>query len=173
MLAARLILETCDKQHVQPDQLTIHSDRGPAMKSQTVAQLLAALGVVKSHSRPRISNDNPFSESQFKTLKYHAGFPDRFASYDEALAYCTEFFPWYNNQHYHSGLSMMTPASVHHGYADSIAIKRSQTLTAAYAAHPERFVHGQPKQQTVPMTVWINPPDLPIPKTANKIAPIH
>lgn len=136
-LAARLIRETCTKQQVQPDQLTIHSDRGPAMKSQTVAQLLATLGVVKSHSRPRISNDNPFSESQFKTFKYQPDFPDRFASYNEALAYCTEFFPWYNNHHYHSGLAMLTPASVHYGTAETIVANRGVTLQAAYAAHPE------------------------------------
>jgi putative transposase len=159
-LAARLIRETCDKQDVPPDQLTIHSDRGPAMKSQTVAQLLAALGVIKSQSRPRISNDNPFSESQFKTFKYQPDFPDRFASYDEALAYCTRFFPWYNEHHYHSGLNMLTPASVHYGDADLVLANRQRTLEAAYAAHPERFVHGLPTQQTVPQAVWINPPDL-------------
>lgn len=159
-LAARLIRETCDKQAVSPDQLTIHSDRGPAMKSQTVAQLLAALGVVKSHSRPRISNDNPFSESQFKTFKYQPDFPDRFASYDEALAYCTEFFPWYNDHHYHSGLSLLTPASVHYGDDVHVVARRRQTLQAAYAAHPERFVCGVPTPKTAPQTVWINPPDL-------------
>lgn len=162
-LAARLIRETCDKQAVQPDQLTIHSDRGPAMKSQTVAQLLAALGVVKSHSRPRISNDNPFSESQFKTFKYQPEFPDRFASYDEALAYCTEFFPWYNDHHYHSGLSLLTPASVHYRQTDAIVAQRRQILQAAYAAHPERFVRGLPTQKTAPQTVWINPPDVSLP----------
>ncbi|MDB5342245.1 MAG: Integrase, catalytic region, partial [Schlesneria sp.] len=158
-LAARLIRETCAKQHVPPDQLTIHSDRGPAMKSQTVAQLLATLGVVKSHSRPRISNDNPFSESQFKTFKYQPDFPDRFASYNEALAYCTEFFPWYNNHHYHSGLAMLTPASVHYGNAEAIVANRGVTLRAAYAAHPERFVRGAPRHKAVPKDVWINPPE--------------
>jgi putative transposase len=157
-LASRLIRETCDKQDVQSDQLTIHSDRGPAMKSQTVAQLLAALGVVKSHSRPRISNDNPFSESQFKTFKYQPDFPDRFASYDEALAYCTEFFSWYNEHHYHSGLNLLTPASVHYGYDATVVANRRQTLEAAYAAHPERFVRRLPTQKATPQYVWINPP---------------
>ncbi len=164
-LASRLIRETCDKQEVQPDQLTIHSDRGPAMKSQTVAQLLAALGVVKSHSRPRISNDNPFSESQFKTFKYQPDFPDRFASYDEALAYCTEFFSCYNDHHYHSGLNMLTPASVHYGLDVNIVASRRRTLEAAYAAHPERFVLGLPNQKMAPQTVWINPPDVSLQTT--------
>jgi putative transposase len=157
-LAARLIRETCDKENVLPDQLTIHSDRGPAMKSHNVAQLLAALGVDKSHSRPHVSNDNPFSESQFKTLKYRPEFPDRFASYDEALAFCTQFFHWYNHQHYHSGIGLLTPTSVHHGHAPTIVAKRQQTLNAAHAAHPERFVNGPPKPKPVPVVVWINPP---------------
>jgi putative transposase len=168
-LAARLIRETCAKQDVQIDRLTIHSDRGPAMKSQTVSQLLAALGVVKSHSRPRISNDNPFSESQFKTFKYQPEFPDRFGSYDEALAYCTEFFPWYNDTHYHSGLSMLTPASVHYGQTDAIVARRQQTLETAYSAHPERFVHGLPTQKSEPQTVWINPPDVTLPPKTRPI----
>jgi putative transposase len=157
-LAARLIRETCAKQEVQADQLTIHSDRGPSMKSQTVAQLLAALGIIKSQSRPHVSNDNPFSESQFKTLKYRPEFPERFVSYDEARAFCVAFFAWYNDEHYHSGLNMLTPASVHFGLAGPILAQRGLTLQAAYAAHPERFVHGQPKPKTVPEKVWINPP---------------
>ncbi len=157
-LASRLIRESCDKQQRRPEQLTIHSDRGPAMKSQTVAQLLAALGIIKSQSRHHVSNDNPFSESQFKTLKYRPEFPERFASYDAALAFCVEFFAWYNDEHYHSGLRLLTPASVHHGQAGPILEQRKTTLQAAYAAHPERFVHGLPKPKTVPQTVWINPP---------------
>jgi putative transposase len=157
-LAERLIRESCTKQNVQPEQLTIHSDRGPSMKSQTVAQLLAALGIIKSQSRPHVSNDNPFSESQFKTLKYRPEFPDHFASYDEGRAFCVEFFAWYNDEHYHSGLAMLTPASVHYKRAGPILAQRGLTLAAAYAAHPERFVHGLPKPKTVPQTVWINPP---------------
>jgi putative transposase len=157
-LAARLIRETCAKQDVQADQLTIHSDRGPSMKSQTVAQLLAALGIIKSHSRPHVSNDNPFSESQFKTLKYRPEFPDRFASYDEARAFCVKFFPWYNDEHYHSGLQMFTPASVHYCQTEPILAQRQRTLQAAYATHPERFVHGVSQPKPVPETVWINPP---------------
>jgi putative transposase len=166
-LATRLIRETCEKQDVNADKLTIHSDRGPAMKSNTVAQLLAALGVVKSHSRPHISNDNPFSESQFKTFKYQPDFPDRFASFDEALAYCTQFFNWYNNHHYHSGLNMLTPASVHYGTDAEIVDKRRRILEAAYAAHPERFVNGLPTQKITPQTVWINPPETS-PKSSEK-----
>jgi putative transposase len=157
-LAERLIRESCTKQDVQPEQLTIHSDRGPSMKSQTVAQLLAALGIIKSQSRPHVSNDNPFSESQFKTLKYRPEFPDHFASYDEARAFCVAFFAWYNDDHYHSGLRMLTPASVHYNRAGPILSQRALTLAAAYAAHPERFVQGLPKPKTVPQTVWINPP---------------
>ena len=157
-LAQRLIRETCTKQNVQPEQLTIHSDRGPSMKSQTVAQLLAALGIIKSQSRPHVSNDNPFSESQFKTLKYRPEFPERFGSYEEARAFCIEFFLWYNDEHYHSGLHMLTPASVHYNRAGPILAQRGLTLAAAYAAHPERFVRGLPKPKTLPETVWINPP---------------
>jgi putative transposase len=156
-LAARLIRETCVKQDVRAEQLTIHSDRGPSMKSQTVAQLLAALGVIKSQSRPHVSNDNPFSESQFKTLKYRPEFPERFASYEEARAFSVAFFAWYNNEHYHSGLHMLTPASVHYGRTGPILAQRARTLGAAYAAHPGRFVHGLPKPKPVPETVWINP----------------
>ena len=157
-LAARLIRETCHKHDVDPQQLTLHSDRGPAMKSHTVAQLLAALGVTKSHSRPHVSNDNPFSESHFKTLKYRPVFPDRFASYDTGRAFCGEFFPWYNDEHYHSALGLLTPAMVHYGRTDQVLAIRRQTLHAAHAAHPERFVHGPPQPLAPPTTVYINPP---------------
>ena len=157
-LAARLIRETCHKHDVREDQLTLHSDRGPAMKSHTVAQLLAALGVTKSHSRPHVSNDNPFSESQFKTLKYRPEFPERFASYDTGRAFCGEFFPWYNDEHYHSALGLLTPAMVHYGRTDQVLAVRRQALHAAHAAHPERFVHGQPKPLAPPAAVYINPP---------------
>jgi putative transposase len=157
-LAQRLIRETCAKHDVAPDQLTLHADRGPAMGSQTVAQLLATLGVVKSHSRPHVSNDNPFSESQFKTLKYRPEFPRRFASFDVARAFCGEFFPWYNDQHYHSGLGLFTPAMVHYGQTDQVLADRQQTLWAAYQLHPERFVRQAPRPLAPPKAVWINPP---------------
>ena len=157
-LAGRLIRETLARQQVDPDRLTLHSDRGPAMKSHGVAQLLAALGVTKSHSRPHVSNDNPFSESQFKTLKYRPEFPDRFGSQQDALAFCRQFFAWYNHQHYHSGLAMLTPAMVHYAVATVVLDQRQRVLDAAYAAHPERFVQTPPAPPTVPHAVWINPP---------------
>ena len=157
-LARRLIRETVIKQGVVADQLTIHSDRGPSMTSQGVAQLLASLGVTKSHSRPHVSNDNPFSESQFKTLKYCPDFPDRFASYEHAHGFCGRFFPWYNDQHYHSGIGLVTPAMLHHGLAGRVREERQRTLHLAYAAHPERFVKGLPMPPELPTAVWINPP---------------
>jgi putative transposase len=159
-LARRLIRETCAKHDIDPDELTLHSDRGPAMKSHTVAQLLATLGVVKSHSRPHVSNDNPFSESQFKTLKYRPGFPDRFDSFDHAHDFCGQFFPWYNHQHYHSGLGLLTPATVHFGQAQETLARRQQTLTAAFQVHPERFVRRPPIIASPPTEVWINPPTI-------------
>jgi putative transposase len=164
-LARRLIRETVLKQGIPQDQLTIHSDRGPSMSSQTVAQLLATLGVTKSHSRPHVSNDNPFSESQFKTLKYRPEFPDRFASFDQALEFCGRFFHWQNFEHYHWGLGLLTPATVHFRLADRVLQARRTVLKAAYAAHPERFVRQLPKPLPLPKTVWINPPaELPEPR---------
>jgi putative transposase len=157
-LAARLIRETAHKQNVPPDQLTIHSDRGPAMKSQTVAQLLATLGVTKSHSRPYVSNDNPFSESQFKTIKYRPDFPDRFGAPQDARSFCQRFFHWYNYEHYHSGIAMLTPAMVHYHLADQVIAARQSVLDAAYTAHPQRFVNKRPTAPQLPNQVWINPP---------------
>jgi hypothetical protein len=135
-----------------------YSDRGPSMKSHTVAQLLATLGVTKSHSRPHVSNDNPFSESQFKTLKYRPDFPKRFQSFEEARSLCREFFTWYNKQHHHWGLGLLTPATVHYGRTADVLAHRQDILDAAYAAHPERFVAGTPRPLKVPDQVWINPP---------------
>jgi len=157
-LASRLIRETVEKQNVTEDQLTIHSDRGPSMASQTVAQLLVSLGVVKSHSRPHVSNDNPFSESQFKTMKYRPEFPKRFGSYEDAKSFCRAFFDWYNNEHYHTGIGLLTPSMLHYGTAPKVIESRSKVLQANYAKHPERFVHGCPKPQSLPDAVWINPP---------------
>ena len=128
------------------------------MTSQTVAQLLATLGVVKSHSRPQVSNDNPFSESQFKTLKYQPEFPQRFASHEHGLTFCREFFPWYNDEHHHWGLGLMTPATVHMGRANDVLTARQVTLSEAYIATPERFVRREPRPQQPPAAVWINPP---------------
>ena len=157
-LAVRLIRETIDQHDVREEELTLHSDRGPSMTSHNVAQLLATLGVTKSHSRPHVSNDNPFSESQFKTMKYRPEFPARFESYDEALDFCRTFFTWYNEEHYHSGIGLLTPASLHSGQADTILAARHEVLRGAYAEHPERFVHGPPKRHEAPEAVWINPP---------------
>lgn len=157
-LAQRLIRESVEKQNIESHQLTIHSDRGPSMKSQTVAQLLATLGVTKSHSRPHVSNDNPFSESQFKTLKYRPGFPHRFFSLEQGLAFCRDFFRWYNDQHYHSGIGMLTPATVHFGRTAEVLSLRQRVLDAAYVTHPERFVNKPPKPSALPHQVWINPP---------------
>jgi len=163
-LAQRFLRETAEKEQILTDQLTIHSDRGPAMKSQTVAQLLATLGITKSHSRPHCSNDNPFSESQFKTLKYRPGFPDRFVSQDAALEFCRNFFRWYNEEHYHSGIGAnptgfdLTPAKVHEGQAEQARANRQNVLNVAYATHPERFVRKPPEPPKLPAAVWIDPP---------------
>jgi putative transposase len=157
-LAERLIRETVVKEGVARDQLTIHSDRGPSMRSQTVAQLLATLGITKSHSRPHVSDDNPFSESQFKTLKYRPEFPDRFLSIEHGLDFCGKFFQWQNHEHHHWGLGLLTPATVHHGQADAVLGRRRAVLTAAYATHPERFVRQPPRPLPLPREVWINPP---------------
>jgi len=157
-LAEHLIGETCAKQGIEPDQLTLHADRGSAMISKTVALLLADLGVTKTHSRPHVSNDNPYSESQFKTMKYRPGYPDRFGSSQDARAWARPFFHWYNHQHYHSGLALLTPATVHYGQAQAVLERRQETLQAAYAAHPERFVRGVPRPPSLPTAVWINKP---------------
>jgi putative transposase len=157
-LAERLIRETVIKQRIVRDQLTIHSDRGPSMRSQTVAQLMATLGITKSHSRPHVSDDNPFSESQFKTLKYRPEFPGRFAGIEDGIDFCNKFFHWQNNEHHHWGLGLLTPATVHHGQAEATLAARQAVLTAAYTAHPERFVCQPPRPLPLPGEVWINPP---------------
>ena len=158
VLAEKLIAETLAKQGITRDQLTIHADRGPSMRSKPVAFLLADLGVTKSHSRPHVSNDNPFSESQFKTMKYRPDFPDRFGCIEDARAFGNPFFHWYNNEHRHSGLGLNTPRSVHYGLAAAIREKRATVLTEAYASHPERFVRVIPQPPMLPTAVWINPP---------------
>jgi len=157
-LAKQLIAETCAKQGIELDQLILHSDRGSPMTSKTVALLLATLGVTKSHSRPHVSNDNPYSESQFKTMKYRPDYPDRFGSIQDARAWARPFFQWYNHEHHHSGLGLLTPATVHYGQAQVVIDQRQQVLQAAYAAHPERFVRGEPKPPSLPTEVWINGP---------------
>jgi putative transposase len=157
-LAKKLIAQSCEKQGVEPGQLAIHADRGTSMTSKGLAQLLADLGVDQSHSRPRVSNDNPFSESQFRTLKYMPDYPDRFGSFEHALSFCRPFFNWHNKEHRHSGIAMLTPHMVHYGEAEEVLARRHQVMLAAHAAHPERFVHGAPKQVQLHQAVWINPP---------------
>jgi putative transposase len=157
-LARKLIEETCEKQNIQPDQLGLHADRGSAMRSKPVALLLADLSVTKTHSRPYTSNDNPYSESQFRTMKYRPEFPDRFGCIQDSRAFCQTFFPWYNDQHRHSGIGMMTPASVHYGLATAVRENRQKALDVAYATHPERFVRRPPTPPHLPKEVWINKP---------------
>ncbi len=157
-LAKELIDQTCTKQGIDRGQLTLHADRGSSMRSKPVAQLLADLGVTKTHSRPYTADDNPYSEAHFKTLKYRPDFPDRFGSPQDARAWARPFFHWYNHQHYHTGLGLMTPAMVHYGQAEAVRDQRNQVLLAAYAAHPERFVKGPPLAPTLPTEVWINKP---------------
>jgi putative transposase len=158
-LAEALIAETCAKQGIEPDQLTIHADRGSSMRSKTVALLLADLGVTKTHSRPYTSTDNPYSEAQFRTLKYRPDYPDRFGSLQDARSWAQAFFHWYNHEHHHSGLGLLTPATVHYGQAEAVRAKRQQVLLEAYAAHPERFVRGVPTPPELPKEVWINKPE--------------
>ena len=168
-LAKKLIEETIEKQNVGRDQLIIHSDRGPSMTSHSVANLLGSLGVTKSLGRPHVSNDNPYSESQFKTMKYQPEFPDRFGSYPDANSHCRQFFGWYNDEHYHSGIGLVTPASLHYGLAEGIIASRTSTLSLAYAANPERFVSGVPRPTKLPTAAWINPP--PIKSATNEKRP--
>jgi len=157
-LAERLIAETLAKQQIPRHQLTIHADRGSAMRSKPVAFLLADLGVTKTHSRPYTSTDNPYSEAQFKTLKYRPGFPARFDSILHARAFCRQFFPWYNEVHRHSGIGLMTPAIVHHGLAEQTHAARQLVLDAAYTANPDRFVRRPPRPPALPTGAWINEP---------------
>ena len=160
-LAEVLIRQTVAKQGIRRDRLTIHADRGSSMTSKPVAFLLADLGITQSHSRPHVSDDNPFSEAQFKTLKYRPDFPGRFTSIQAARLHCQHFFPWYNDEHRHTGLGLNTAADVHYGLAGATRNKRAGVLAAAYAAHPERFVHRPPQPPKLPATACINPPDQP------------
>jgi putative transposase len=157
-LAEAFIAETCAKEGIVPDQLTLHADRGSAMTSKCVAHLLADLGVTKTHSRPQVSNDNPFSEAQFKTVKYHPTTPERFGRVADARVWARELLQWYTHAHHHTGLALLTPATVHHGQAPTVLAARQEVLRAAYQAHPARFVRGVPRPAELPVAVWINPP---------------
>lgn len=161
-LAERLIHETCEKQGIVRDQLTIHADRGSSMKSKAVALLLADLGVTKTHSRPHVSNDNPYSESQFKTLKYNPGFPDRFGSIEDARFFCQQFFSWYNMEHHHDGIALLTPTQVHYGLDKGVLDKRQGVLMEAYERNPIRFKGKIPKPAALPKAAWINKPNLEV-----------
>jgi putative transposase len=166
-LAQKLIAETCARQGIVPGTLTLHADRGSSMTSKPVALLLADLGVTKTHSRPHVSDDNPFSEAQFKTLKYRPEFPERFGSIEDARAHCRVFFPWYNTEHRHSGIGLLTAHDVHYGLAEQRVVARTAVLAAAYAAHPGRFVAGVPRPPARPTEVWINPPAAAATSTSN------
>jgi putative transposase len=167
-LAEKLIKETCVKQNIERGQLTIHADRGSSMKSKPVALLLSDLGVTKTHSRPYTSDDNPFSEAQFKTLKYRPEFPERFGCIEDSRNFCQRFFPWYNTEHRHSGIGLHTPESVHLGLARNIRNARREVLQTAYKNHPERFVKKIPVPPSLPEAVWINKPK-PSPEKEEKI----
>jgi putative transposase len=158
-LAVRLLSATCERQGIEPGSLTLHADRGPVPKGKSVRQLLEDLDVLRSFSRPRVSNDNPFSEAEFRTLKYGPTFPDRFQGFEDAQAFCRSFFPWYNNEHRHSGLAYFTPADVHYGRVPQLLAQRQAVLDAAFANHPERFTGGPPHAPAPPKAVWINPPE--------------
>ena len=157
-MAEELISETIIRHEILPGTLTIHADNGSPMTAATVGQLLLDMGVAKTHSRPHVSNDNPYSESAFKTLKYRPEFPGRFGSIEDARVFCRDFFEWYNFEHRHSGIAMVTPANVHYGKSDTVIEQRSNVLINAFLDHPERFVRGIPKVKTVPNEVWINKP---------------
>ena len=157
-LARDLIGQACEQQRIEPGQLTIHADRGSAMTSKPVSQLLLDLDVVRTHSRPHVSNDNPYSESHFKTLKYQPQFPDRFGCEEDARGFCRTFVPWYNVEHRHSGICMLTPATVHYGHAQQVLHRRHTVLLRAYQAHPDRFSHT-PRPAELPSKVWINKPN--------------
>lgn len=157
-LAETLIAETCAKENINRDQLTVHADRGSSMTSKPVTFLLADLGIIQSHSRPRVSNDNPYSESHFKTMKYRPDFPGHFDSLEAARAHCRAFFDYYNDDHRHSGIGLLTPDAVHHGRATAIRQARAAVLDAAYQARPDRFVRRPPTPPALPVPAWINPP---------------
>jgi putative transposase len=158
-LAKALITQSVEQQQITPEQLTVHADRGIPMRSKPVAFLMADLGVTRSHSRPYTSTDNPYSEAQFKTLKYRPEFPERFDSIEQAREFCRGFFHWYNHEHRHSGIGLMTPAAVHYGRAQQLHTARARVLEAAYARNPERFVRQAPVPPALPTTAWINKPN--------------
>ena len=167
-LARHLIAETCAKHDVQPGELTLHADRGSPMIAKNVAELFIELGVAKSHSRPRVSNDNAYSEAQFKTLKYRPTMPERFGFIQDSREHCRTFFAWYNDEHYHTSLGLMTPATVHFGRVNDVVEQRQRILNEAYASHPERFVHGPPTALRPPAEAWINQPAIDLATSSHR-----
>jgi hypothetical protein len=165
-LASRLIEETSAKHDVRPGTLVLHADRGTQMTSKTLAQLLADLDIVASHSRPQVSDNNPFSDSQFKTMKYHSSFPGKFTNSVDAVTFGRTFFHWYNNEHRHSGIASLTPNEVHEGRSHEMLEHRHAVRMAAWVAHPERYPRGAPRRQTLPLAVYINPPASPLPPSS-------
>ena len=159
-IAQRLIEACCAKQRIAHGQLSVHADGGSPMTAKSTAQLYVDLGIAQSHSRPHVSNDNPYSEAGFKTIKYRPEMPDRFGSLQDARAVLSPLLGWYNTAHYHTGLALLTPADVHHGRTTAIVTARQVVLDAAHVRHPERFVHGRPVQKSPPPAAWINPPPL-------------
>lgn len=162
VLAEKLIRETCARQRIEPGTLTLHADRGSSMKSKPVAFLLSDLGITKTHSRPHVSDDNPYSEAHFKTLKYRPDFPETFGCAQDARAFCADFFRWYNTEHHHGGIALHTPHDVHHGLATQRTAERALTLLDAFQAHPERFPGGTPKPPKLDLVAWINQPKAPM-----------
>jgi len=158
-LAVQLLKETCSKQQIGRGELVVHADRGSSMTSKSVAFLFADLGVEKTHSRPHVSNDNPYSESQFKTMKYRPEFPGRFDSIEQARSFCREFFDWYNTEHRHTGIGLLTPEAMHHGRGPAITVQCARVLAAAFTARPDRFVRCLPHPPAQPIAAWINPPE--------------
>ena len=157
-LAKKLIGQSCEKQNIGPDQLILHADRGPSMKSKLVANLLADLSITKTHSRPHVSDDNPYSEAHFKTLKYRPEFPKRFGSIQDSKQFCRTFFGWYNCEHKHSGVAMLTPETVHYGRSEAVLEKRQVALNNAFEINPKRFKGRMPVAASLPAAAWINKP---------------
>lgn len=164
LLARKLFAKSCQRQNVQPGQLTLHADRGAPMKSKTLKQFLSDRGVTSSHGRPRVSNDNPHSESGFKTMKYSPNFPARFSSLEEAEIFCRKYFIWYNNDHHHTGIALLTPEQVYHGKTVEALVQNQATLDAAFAENPVRFGNRRPMVETLPEMVWINRPAVAVSK---------
>jgi putative transposase len=160
ILAEELFAEIIADRGIDPTKLTVHADNGSAMTAKTLNRLFVDLQITRSHSRPHVSNDNPFSEAQFKTMKYGPNYPERFASIEDARIWCEAFFHWYNEQHHHIGIGLLTPLDVYSGRGDERRAARRDVLHAAHAAHPERFVRGLPEPPRLPTLVAINPPEI-------------